>query len=107
MSCYPEINNLMEPLVNICSITYNHTLYIRQCLDGFMMQKTNFSFEVLIHDDASTDETADIIREYEVKYLDLIKPIYKVENKYSKAIKISVTYNYPCVKYKYIALLEG
>ena len=55
-------------LVSICCITYNHEPYIRQCLDGFMMQKTNFAFEVLIHDDASTDKTASIIREYETKY---------------------------------------
>lgn len=107
MPCYPEINNLMEPLVSICCITYNHALYIRQCLDGFMMQKTDFSFEVLIHDDASTDGTADIIREYEAKYPDLIKTIYQVENQYSKGIKISATYNYSRAKGKYIALCEG
>ena len=53
------------PLVSICCITYNHVPYIRQCLDGFMMQHTNFDFEVLIHDDASTDGTTEIIKEYE------------------------------------------
>ena len=55
-------------LVSVVSIAYNHEPYIRQCLEGFVMQKTNFAFEVLIHDDASTDKTADIIREYEIKY---------------------------------------
>lgn len=96
-----------EVVVSVCCITYNHEPYIRQCLDGFMMQKTTFPFEVLIHDDASTDGTADIIREYEIKYPDIVKPIYQKENQYSKGIAISRTYNYPRAKGKYIALCEG
>ena len=95
------------PLVSICCITYNHAPYIRQCLDGFMMQQTNFTFEVLIHDDASTDGTADIIREYESKYPDIIKPIYQTENQYSKGVKVSATFNFPRAKGKYIAMCEG
>jgi len=71
------------------------------------MQKTNFHFEVLIHDDASTDRTADTIREYEAKYPDIIKPIYQTENKYSKGLNISVTYQFPRAKGKYIAMCEG
>ncbi|MDR2918155.1 MAG: GNAT family N-acetyltransferase [Tannerella sp.] len=93
--------------VSISCITYNHELYIRQCMEGFLMQKTDFNFEVLIHDDASTDDTANIIREYEQKYPDIIKPIYQIENQYSKGIIISVTYNFPRAKGKYIALCEG
>jgi len=98
---------MTKPLVSICSITYNHAAFIRQCLDGFIMQKTNFPIEVLIHDDASTDGTADIIREYEKKYPDIIKPIYQTENKYSKGISISRTYNFPRIKGKYVAMCEG
>lgn len=94
-------------MVSIISLAYNHASYIRECLDGFMMQKTNFAFEVLIHDDASTDGTADIIREYEAKYPDIIKPIYQTENQYSKGIPIGCTYLYPRAKGKYIALCEG
>ena len=71
------------------------------------MQKTTFPFEVLIHDDASTDGTAGIIKEYEVKYPNIIKPIYQKENQYSKGIKISPTFQYPRAKGKYIALCEG
>lgn len=96
-----------KPLVSICCITYNHAKYIRDALDGFMMQETDFPFEVLIHDDASTDGTADIIREYEKKYPGIIKPIYQTENQYSKGVKISTTYNYPRAQGKYIALCEG
>ena len=96
-----------DVLVSVCCITYNHKPYIRQCLDGFMMQKTTFPFEVLVHDDASTDGTADIIREYESKYPNIIKPIYQKENQYSKGIRISPTFQYPRAKGKYIALCEG
>ena len=74
-----------EPIfVTILCLTYNHESYIRQCLDGFVMQQTNFRFEAIVHDDASTDSTTDIIREYAEKYPDIIKPIYETENQYSK-----------------------
>ena len=56
------------PKVSIICITYNHVNFIRDCLDGFIMQKTDFPFEVLIHDDASNDGTTDIVREYAEKY---------------------------------------
>ena len=72
------------PMVSIRCTAYNHEPYIVQTLDGFLMQKTSFPFEVVVHDDASTDKTADIIREYELKYPKIIKPIYETENQYSK-----------------------
>lgn len=93
--------------VSIVCTAYNHEKYIRDTLEGFVKQKTNFKFEVLIHDDASTDRTADIIREYEKKYPELIKPVYQKENQYSKGIKISKNYLYPNAKGKYIAICEG
>lgn len=71
-------------MVSIRCNTYNHERYIRQCLEGFVIQKTNFRFEAIVHDDASTDGTAAIIREYAEKYPDIIKPIYETENQYSK-----------------------
>ena len=98
---------MSEVMVSVCCLVYNHEKYLRQCLDGFVNQKTNFKFEVLIHDDASTDSSAAIIREYEEKYPELIKPIYQTENQYSKKVKIGITYQFPRVKGKYIALCEG
>ena len=96
------------PLVSISCITYNHEPYIAQALNGFLMQKTSFPFEVLIHDDASTDRTADILREYEKKFPNLIKPIYQKENQYSKGFtSVSATWNFPRAQGKYIALCEG
>lgn len=95
-------------LVSVCCITYNQVFYIRQCLDGFLMQKTNFKFEVIIHDDCSTDGTTDVIREYVEKYPDLIKPIFQERNQYQNGCKrILATFVYPKVQGKYIALCEG
>lgn len=70
--------------VTICCTAYNQEKYIRQCLEGFVMQKTQFSFEAIVHDDASTDNTAAIIKEYAGKYPEIIKPIFEKENQYSK-----------------------
>lgn len=96
------------PLVSVCCITYNHEPYIAQTLDGFLMQKTSFPFEVLVHDDASTDRTADIIRGYEKKFPKIIKPIYQKENQYSKGNRaILASFVYSRAQGKYIALCEG
>jgi glycosyltransferase involved in cell wall biosynthesis len=95
-----------EMMVSISCITYNHEKYISDAIESFLMQKTNFPFEILIHDDASTDRTPDIIKEYELKYPDLIKPIYQKENQYSKGVKVS-NYNWKRAKGKYIAVCEG
>jgi len=100
-------NNPCQPLVSISCITYNHEKYIEDALQGFLSQETDFPFEILIHDDASTDRTVNILREYEVKYPKLIKPIYQKENQYSRGIKISATYQYPRALGKYIAMCEG
>ncbi|MBW8330531.1 MAG: glycosyltransferase [Prolixibacteraceae bacterium] len=98
---------IQGPLVSICCLTFNHEFYIRECIIGFISQKTSFTFEVLIHDDASSDNTANIIREYEAKYPDIIKPIYQTENQYSKGVGVTRTYQFPRAKGKYIALCEG
>ena len=95
-----------DPLVSICCITYNHENYIRDAIEGFLMQETDFPFEIIIHDDASTDATADIIREYERKYPDIIKPIYQTENQYSKGEKVTL-FTLKAARGKYIALCEG
>lgn len=93
--------------VSVICNAFNHAPYIRDALEGFVMQKTTFPFEVLIHDDASADGTAEIIREYEEKYPDLIKPIYQTENQYSKGVKIAKTYQIPRAKGDYVAYCEG
>lgn len=73
----------MVPVVVIQCLVYNHEPYLRQCLDGFVMQQTDFPFVAIVHDDASTDHSADIIREYTTKYPNIFIPIYETENQYS------------------------
>lgn len=101
------VKDTENPLVSVRCITYNHEPYIAQAIDGFLMQKTDFPFEVIIHDDASTDKTADIIREYERKYPLIIKPIYQTENQYSKRNGSIAKAIDPKLKGKYIAFCEG
>lgn len=94
-------------LVSICCLTYNHESFIRQCIEGFILQKTNFKFEVLIHDDASNDNTAAIIREYEKKYPEILKPLYQTENQHSLGVRPMSQFNWSRAKGKYIAMCEG
>lgn len=94
-------------MVTIRCTTYNHELYIRQCLEGFIMQKTNFRFEAIVHDDASTDGTANIIREYAKKYPDIIKPIIETENQYSKLDGSIQRIMNEHIHGKYVAMCEG
>ena len=92
--------------VSVQCITYNHEKYIRKALEGFVMQKTSFNFEVIVHDDASTDRTAEIIKEFANKY-DFIIPIFQKENQYSQNSPFASKYIYPLMKGKYIAYCEG
>lgn len=95
--------------VSICCLAYNHEKYIAKCLEGFLMQKTDFPFEVLIHDDFSSDKTGDIIREYARKYPEIIKPILETKNQFCN-LGISGIYReilYPMAKGKYITYCEG
>lgn len=97
-----------EPLVSICCITYNHENYIRDAIEGFLIQNTSFPFEIIIHDDASTDNTANIIEEYANKYPDLFVTILQSENQWSKGGgSIYARFVYPRARGKYIALCEG
>jgi len=100
--------NFDRPLVSISTISFNHVKYIEQALDSFLSQETIFPFEILIHDDASTDGTSDIIRKYSKKYPRIIKPLIQTENQWSKGIRnISGIFNFPRAKGKYIALCEA
>lgn len=98
---------MSTPLVTIRCLVYNHEPYLRQCLDGFVMQKTNFPFEAIVHDDASTDRSAEIIREYAEKYPDIIKPIFETENQYSKRNGSIRRIMNEHTRGKYVALCEG
>ena len=73
-----------EIMVSICCATYNHENFIRQTLDSILIQKANFSFEIIINDDSSTDNTASIIREYEAKHPTLFNVLYQTTNQDAK-----------------------
>lgn len=94
-------------MVSIRCLVYNHEPYLRQCLEGFVMQQTDFRFEAIVHDDVSTDRSAEIIREYAEKYPEIIKPIFETENQYSKfdgSISRIMREN---IRGKYVAYCEG
>lgn len=93
--------------VSISCMVYNHEKYIQKTLEGFISQETSFEFEVIVHDDASTDNSASIIKEYAEKYPTIIKPVFQIENKYSTGIKVADKYVFPLMKGEYIALCEG
>ena len=95
-----------KTLVSVACITYNHEKYIEDAIEGFLVQETDFPFEILIHDDASTDNTANIVREYAEKYPNIIKPIFQKENQYSKGKKIFPIVTHLCAG-DYIAICEG
>ena len=97
----------MQPLVSIICLAYNHEKFINQALAGFVMQKVNFTYEIIIHDDASTDNTVLIIKDYERKYPKLFRPIYQIENQASKERGRVTKIVFGAAKGKYIALCEG
>ncbi len=100
-------NQIQPVMVSVICTAYNHEKYIRECLEGFINQKTDFSFEVLVHDDASTDSTANIIKEYENKYPSIIRPYYQKINAYSRHIPFVKDFLAPMARGKYVAFCEG
>lgn len=93
--------------VSVVCTTYNHENYIRECLDSLLNQKVDFKYEVLVNDDASTDDTPDILREYITKYPDKLKVYFQKENLFSQGIRIVDDILLPNAKGKYIAICEG
>ena len=105
MSC-AAMQNSGEPLVSVYCMTYNHAGTIAQAIDSILYQQTDFPFELIIHDDASTDGTADIVRSYAEKYPDKIIPIFQSENQFRKC-NILKTFILPLVRGRYVAVCEG
>lgn len=105
-----EICKDKKPLVVIRCITYNHEAYLRDALEGFVMQKTDFPFVAVVHEDASKDGTPNVLREYSEKYPDIILPIFEMDNQYSQQNGVlSAIMNKACeaTGAKYIAVCEG
>lgn len=97
-----------EPLVTIACLTYNHGKFIEQTLDGFLAQQVDFSYEIIVHDDASTDNTQEILKRYQAKYPNIIKLVLRDMNLYS--LGVTKMFYYGIIKNargKYIATCEG
>lgn len=99
-----ESNN--DVLVTVVMTCYNHEKYVGLALDSVLKQKTSFRFKIVIHDDASTDGSAAIIKEYEKQYPEMIHAICQEENQFSKRVSIRRKFIDPCIEGKYIAHCE-
>lgn len=99
---------IQRPLVSICCLTYNQEKYISQTIESFLMQRTSFSYEIIIHDDASTDNTKEIIEKYALEFPDIIKPVFQDQNKFS-VYGLGYLFNYitSIANGKYITMCGG
>ena len=97
---------MKTPLVSICCLCYNHEKFIRQCIEGFLIQKVNFDIEIIINDDASQDDSVRIITEYQSKYPNLFVCVFQKENQYSKGVNL-LSLIFSKARGKYIAYCEG
>lgn len=96
------------PLVSICCLVYNHELYLEEMLNSILNQQTNFSFEILIHDDASIDKSQAIIKSYKERYPNIIIPLFQSLNQKSiYKSGMNPRFNFPRARGKYIAICEG
>ncbi len=95
-----------KPVVSILCATFNHFPLIRDALNGFLMQETSFPFNIVIHDDASSDGTADVLREYEKRFPRIIQVIIQSTNLYSQGLRRD-KFVKPYCKGRYIAWCEG
>lgn len=94
------------PLVSVYCMTYNQEKTIGQAIESIVAQKTDFPFELIVHDDASTDKTAEIVRDYAARYPDIVRPIFQTENQFRNCNLIQ-TFIHPVSRGKYIAICEG
>ncbi|WP_456269776.1 glycosyltransferase [Kushneria sp. AK178] len=95
-----------SPEVSVICTTFNQAGYIRDAIEGFLCQQTDFCFEIIIHDDASTDGTADIVREYADRYPRVIRAVLREENQYQKGHRI-MPLAAGFARAEYLALCEG
>ncbi|WP_310993585.1 glycosyltransferase family 2 protein [Aequorivita marina] len=96
----------VQPTVSVCVQTYQHALYIKDCLDGILMQKTDFTIEILLRDDASNDGTAEICKDYAARHPNKFNLLLYSENQFVKGVK-PLPDNVKRAKGKYIAMCEG
>ena len=96
-----------EVVVSICCLTFNHEKYIIQTLDSFLSQKTNFKFEILVHDDASTDHTREILVRYKNNFPDKFRLMLRRKNQYLNSKHYAIWDFFSKADGKFVALCEG
>lgn len=96
--------NEQPPLVSVCIATYNHSAYIKQCIEGVLMQKTGFEFEIFIGDDGSTDGTAEIVLDYASSHPEIITAFTSETN---QGAQFNNRRNYSACQGKFVAWCEG
>ncbi|WP_152055239.1 glycosyltransferase [Aliarcobacter butzleri] len=96
--------DISEPVVSICCITYNHEKYIEEAIDSFLMQETNFPFEIVVGEDFSTDNTRKIVEKYKENYPNIIKLIVSENN---VGMQANGQRTMEACKGEYIAACEG
>jgi len=97
-----------DPVVlSICCITYNHEAFIKECIERFLDQECDFRVEIIIHDDASTDKTAQIVKDYADRYPTIIRTILQDANQYSKGVNPYYAYVFPAAQGTYLAICDG
>lgn len=95
------------PVVSVCSLIYNHEPYLAEFFSGILQQQTDFAFELICHDDASTDRSRDIILEFHAQYPGIIRYVFQRENQWSQGYRVELEHLYPHARGTYISLCEG
>lgn len=95
------------PLVTVIIPTHDHAPFLSRAVESVLAQKTTFPFDILLHDDASTDGTADIARDYAARYPERIRLIAQTVNQYRTDKKIQTHILYPRITAKYTAICDG
>lgn len=95
-----------RPRVSICCATFNHAPFIAEAIEGFLMQKTTFCVEILIHDDCSTDGTRAIVQRYADDHPELFRLTLPEENQYSRGVSVLQNLR-ATARGDYIAFCEG
>lgn len=105
--------NQIQPVVSVTVATYQHVNYIRECLDGILMQQTSFPYEIILGEDGSVDGTQEICKEYAEKYPDKIRlfirdrKLSQYIDKDGKVTRFNGIWNRMSARGKYIAWCEG
>ena len=99
----------MKHTITVIVMTYNQKDYIRESLDSILRQKINVDFNILIHDDCSSDGTSEIIDEYKKQYPDKIEVIHQKDRTYPVVGFNGMLYTYvvPKIESDYIAYCDG